>query len=1068
MNFQLLLKDICCLGAASLAVMGFLVWCDQTGVVPISKWIRKWRALVTFGAIIPVVCGVKAVCFGSNKPPSGTNAPPAGLMMMASPPRMMCRPQPMLSVETNEVWDFSPPANATVVETWRRRGAANERVAIHSDLAIDTFGRVRTLGREFALLGRQLGIVPEAHWADLGFESLAWWTITASNSTVVTWQNALLDRDTNTPVSVQAEFFDDGRFAYRYDLSAIGPEASNIVARVRTGDDEDAVALSEGATSVSGFVPDREVLARIAGGVSNETVEIVSDELRSTKLWDAWTVWANTGTNALYSRTFEVDRQGGWTSYFLSGRGEAWCADGADAIGEWSLEGAVMEWEDDTGASGTVTTSPRGDTLYLPVATEATRVTITLRATCRNLGLAAEELDGQGTASVQQQVVAARKASPQPIFFLAHTPRLEFPGGQEIEDDDGNHYSVFTDIDDFALTVDNSNRPCHAATFEGEATEADFPVPTEPGVYNLPFGTMAEPDARPRLMMGAPQNNGSNGGNRYLVILNPWVTYGTGHYGCSHDYPYDWGSFGTWCDCTPECGSGVDGYSAVNASISRYDDYEAEGVVKVAGREVWRDTANHIVWACDHSNGNEDERYCPCGCDADCEHCSCVNADGPSQGSIRFRVNLGANGNDQMMGFAWFESEGPVTVTPDTFTVTTRPDANVSVGESGSSVWVTTYETGGRDLTISALTNGVTVAVKHHGETDPFETWEITNVENSPSVVRLVKRGGGGTPPPPCGTTSGQQQEEVGAIREDWTYACRAGREEGTGNGEEWIWDVTNNLKFDPPPRGESVEVINGTNFVFGSDGKLQRLTVETNGEEVVVRTIGYDDDGRVVLVDDGTNGCVTIAYDAAGNVSEMTGPEGTLRAAWDGNGVMTNLDTSAWNGPTPNANPPLMAPRPRLLGSGGGISVAEAIRHYLNGNGSPITLPFSVVDTSSATPIKFDCVRNFVSSCHEPNDYHVVGTNSFPAIGKPRLVLGDVPVKLDGTITYTGQCNWTFHGTMTGAEDPYDFNAGNRGLLGEALTALGRALYDGRGTPYVFQFSGSVPLDGSGHCGDR
>ena len=76
MNFQLLLKDICCLGAASLAVMGFLVWCDQTGVVPISKWIRKWRALVPLGAIIPVVCGVKAVCFGSIKSPSGTNAPP--------------------------------------------------------------------------------------------------------------------------------------------------------------------------------------------------------------------------------------------------------------------------------------------------------------------------------------------------------------------------------------------------------------------------------------------------------------------------------------------------------------------------------------------------------------------------------------------------------------------------------------------------------------------------------------------------------------------------------------------------------------------------------------------------------------------------------------------------------------------------------------------------------------------------------------------------------------------------------------------------------------------------------
>lgn len=262
---------------------------------------------------IAVLCGaIHLFVYGSTKPsPPPTNTPP----MMLCAPRLMCRPEPTLGVKTNEHWRFDPPEGATVVEKWRRRGAANERVEMVEKAEIDTYGRVWTLGREFTLLGRQVGMVPEARWADLGFASLAWWTVTASNSTVVCWQNALLDRDTNTPVSVQAEFFADGRFAFRYD-SAIGAEASNIVARVRTGEDEDTVALTEGVTSVSGFVPDIEVLAQIAGGVSNETCEIVSDELRSTMLWDEWTFWANTGTNALYSRTFEVDRQGGWKSAF--------------------------------------------------------------------------------------------------------------------------------------------------------------------------------------------------------------------------------------------------------------------------------------------------------------------------------------------------------------------------------------------------------------------------------------------------------------------------------------------------------------------------------------------------------------------------------------------------------------------------------------------------------------------------------------------------------------------------------------------------------------------------------
>ena len=149
-------------------------------------------------------------------------------------------------------------------------------------------------------------------------------------------------------------------------------------------------------------------------------------------------------------------------------------------------------------------------------------------------------------------------------------------------------------------------------------------------------------------------------------------------------------------------------------------------------------------------------------------------------------------------------------------------------------------------------------------------------------------------------------------------------------------------------------------------------------------------------------------------------------------------------------------------------MSVIDAINHYRNGNGEPETLPFSVVDTSMVTPVKFDCVREFVSSCHEPDSYQIVGTNYFPATGQPRLIVGDVPVKLDGTITYTGHCNWTFHGTMRGEDDTYDFNAANRGLLGETLTAVGRMLLNGSGTPYMVQFAGSEPLTGSGHCGDR
>ena len=993
------------------------------------------------------------------------------------------------------------PDGAHVVERWRLRGAANERVSLEcagetpppliegEGIAVDTYGCIRTEGWVFAPLGIQLGMVPMANWARIGATSLCWWMVTASNSTVICWQNALLNRDTNTPVSVQAEFFDNRKFEYRYDLTSLGDAASNVLARIETSEGTEGVSLVAGVTTVRGHllhpddgwiddrdhdgltthdeiflygtdpelpdtdgdgrpdgeevfgnggdplvgdVPDAEIVARIAAGVTNEEVGIVSGELASTKLWDGFVFRSDAGTNALYTRTFEVDRQGGWTSCFLSGRGEEWCMGGEDAIQDWSLIGCAIDWEDDTGLSGRVMASPQNDSLYLPIASNATSVTISLRSI---VGMGDE---GRG--------ISARRASPSPLYLLTYSPKVTFPGGQEITGNDGNTYCVFTDPSEMSFGLDESNRPCRAPAGEGEATVADFRMPSGPGVYRLPHSEALEPDAHPLLLMaprlGAPPPNSPN--DRYLVILDPWVSYGGEHYGCWHDYPYDWGWYGYWCDCTPECGCGVDGYAAVDCYIDWYDSWECEGVVEVGGTEVWRDTAYHVVWYCDHYY--EPDPYCPCGCDETCQHCSCVKSDGPSEGSIRFRVGLGTDYEDQKIGFAWFESDGPVQIRPQIFEVESRPDASVSVQRNASRVDVTTYATHGRDLSITTIEGGVSVAVKHHGAAQPFETWEVTNVSNLNSVVRLVKR------------------DASDAIREDWTYSCawRSG---------EWVWDVTDNVSHGHVPSDPLVSVDNGTNWVYNAEGQLLRLTVCTNGEELVVRSFGYDDEGRLVLVDDGTNGCVTIAYDDAGNISEMTGPEGTLRAAWDANGAITNLDTSAWNGAVPNPRPLLMAPRPGLLGAPNGgdtIGPGEALDHFLDGTGTPMSMPFSEVDTSFLTPLDFDCVWSFIQDCHWPDSYWVSGTRVIATEGRQQYFLGHITVQLDGWITYLGGCNWSFDGTMWAHDDTYDFNAAMRSRVGETLTAIGRWLFSGNGKPFTISFTGSKPLTGSGHCHDN
>ncbi len=51
-----------------------------------------------------------------------------------------------------------------------------------------------------------------------------WSAVTPSNTLQLTWQNALLGRTTNAPVSFQAELFPSGRFDYRYDLSRIAAQ----------------------------------------------------------------------------------------------------------------------------------------------------------------------------------------------------------------------------------------------------------------------------------------------------------------------------------------------------------------------------------------------------------------------------------------------------------------------------------------------------------------------------------------------------------------------------------------------------------------------------------------------------------------------------------------------------------------------------------------------------------------------------------------------------------------------------------------------------------------------------
>ena len=172
----------------------------------------------------------------------------------------------LVRIGTNETWDFSAPVNAAFCEKWRLRGANVDRfdafstanapwlfpfgtnlvdgLSVHStgvllpksvqeafvarerrDVAIPDGTNISATAAVLAPFRANLGIVPEMNWGTLptsAVPSEVWWDVSPSNSLIVTYRNALLGRETNTPVSVQAELFENGNFIYRYDLSDAG------------------------------------------------------------------------------------------------------------------------------------------------------------------------------------------------------------------------------------------------------------------------------------------------------------------------------------------------------------------------------------------------------------------------------------------------------------------------------------------------------------------------------------------------------------------------------------------------------------------------------------------------------------------------------------------------------------------------------------------------------------------------------------------------------------------------------------------------------------------------------
>ena len=133
-----------------------------------------------------------------------------------------------------EEFDFAPPENAVVCEDWLRFGAHEDWIYIGPGAWSSRFGsnfvetvRVFSCGGidffpegHISLLNNPISIAPAANWHLLSVSnSMFWHAETPSNTLVLTWQNALLNRRADSPVNIQAELFPSGGMRITHNLS---------------------------------------------------------------------------------------------------------------------------------------------------------------------------------------------------------------------------------------------------------------------------------------------------------------------------------------------------------------------------------------------------------------------------------------------------------------------------------------------------------------------------------------------------------------------------------------------------------------------------------------------------------------------------------------------------------------------------------------------------------------------------------------------------------------------------------------------------------------------------------
>lgn len=270
----------CCLAALALVLsLGFVVWIGRlasslvrcvrrSGIWAAASWCLLGLVMVRCGT---VTLADKAAYPDGGALPGGGGQPQMRMMPRSAGLASLSDGVPAIQeisaddyaagavlsqVVMDETHDFTPPADAVVFDEWCRFGATEDWFRLEfadgwhfpfagralSAVTVYAQGFVRPSHSDLAAvvspLGAALGFVPAAVSLSDGdgeYPSRFWYRQTEVGSLVLTWENALLGRDAQCPVSFQAELFPDGDAVFRYDLSHVADEVLRDVRVAFTG-----------------------------------------------------------------------------------------------------------------------------------------------------------------------------------------------------------------------------------------------------------------------------------------------------------------------------------------------------------------------------------------------------------------------------------------------------------------------------------------------------------------------------------------------------------------------------------------------------------------------------------------------------------------------------------------------------------------------------------------------------------------------------------------------------------------------------------------------------------------